>query len=144
MYIYIRSMSEAQNKIYDKLTDASDNIVEHIVKLILYPNAQEVNHWKREIFSFLWKVDKLKGKNKYPSEKFIYNALSTHTDNLGVYLDVIQDEYSDTPQSISVETAERCVDEYMKWVASNLSVTGGLKSKEVYAKLDSIIESTFD
>ena len=142
MYIYIRSMSEEQSRIYDKLTNASDKIVEHIVKLILYPDAQEYNHWKGEIFSFLWKVDKLKGKNKYPSEKFLYKALSTHTDNVEVYLDVIKHMYKDQPRNISTELATECVDLYMSWLAVNFSSKGSVRPDDVYVKLDKIVEST--
>lgn len=140
MYIYIRGMSEYQSKIYDKLTDAADKIVEHIVKLALFPNCiEEANHWKREIFSFLWKIDKLKGKNKYPSEKFIYNALSVHTDNIEVYMDVISNDFKEAPSSVSVKSMTDCVDSYMHWAAHTLSATGRLQSSEIYAKLDELL-----
>ena len=140
MHIYIRAMSESQNKIYDKLTDKSDQILIHLAKLLIYPNCQYVNHWKKEIMSFLWRVDKLKGKNKYPSEKFIVKALSTHNDVLAHYISHAIDAESELqPNQISSDTFERAAKEYQHWLAKMLSQQGVIDASLIYSELDEIV-----
>lgn len=144
MYIYIRSMSEAQSKVYDKLTSHSEELVKHIMKLILFPLGPAA-HWKGEIYSFVNSCPKLKGKNKLPSSKFIFNCLSVSNDILvNLMRQVLADESELSPSNISPSVLLQAAETYERWLADMLAQYGAVTRNEVYAELDSIIESTFD
>ena len=142
MYKLILGISEYQNKIYDKLTTASEHIDEHIIKLLYYSDSSYVEHWKAEIFAFLHKIDKLKGRNKWPKSKFIKEALSTHNDMLHEYGLLVKEEESElAPRYISDDTILLAVNDYQNWLAEQLSIKGIVLHSEVCAKLDEIIKN---
>ena len=140
MYIYIRSMSESQSRIYDKIADKAVSIDKHIIKLMLYPSAPECNHWKSEIYSFLNNVQKLKGSNKFPKAKLILKALTISNDMIDKLAWQVQcEEESLIPIHIEVDVLIRTIEAYQSWLASMLSSDGLVVPKDVYSKLDELI-----
>ena len=143
MYIYIRSMSEAQSKIYDKLTDASWRVDQHIVKLLLLPDCQEANHWKREIARFIDHTSKLQRTNKWPTAKFIKKCLSTHNDMVDVLLRQVSNSLKEAnKRTISEEDVLRALNAYQDWLASQLSARGAIDYDDAYEVLDRIVDQT--
>lgn len=137
MYIYIRSMSEAQSKVYDILTASSDQIIRHIAKIMLYPDSPYVDHWMHEIWSFLFRVDKLKGKNKWPKASFIQKSLSTHNDTIEVYIPLAIDDEDEATPTVDISTSEllQAVQSYIEWISLELSAHGYVRQNEVKEKL---------
>lgn len=141
MKMYIFAMSEYKKEIYRKLTSASEQINEHIIRLLLFPHCKYENHWKNEIYSFLFRIDRLKGKNKWPSAKFIKEALAVHNDILQNYvLPVIEQESEFTAANIPLSTIEAAINEYQDWLADNLSKSGIVSLADVHTKLDEILK----
>lgn len=141
MFIYIKSMSEAQSRIYDNLTAVSKQIDMHIIRLLLYPDSKYVDHWMHEVWSFLFDIDTLKRKNTYPKASFIKKALSTHNDILGNYVKIVKSLESElTPQRIDLATVEYCVEEYQDWIAEQLSKYGYVEQKDVKEVLQDICD----
>ena len=71
MLDHIFALSRSRTNIYDKLADNSENVIDHLIKVFLWPDAQEQNHWKQEIWNFIRSVPKLKSSNKFPPYKKI-------------------------------------------------------------------------
>ena len=134
-------MSESQRTIAADIRAASASIVEHVIKLALYPDAQECNHWRHEVYTFLNKVDRLKGKNKYPKKDFIYRWLSTHNDIIDSFVAQITSDYAEDPKIIPISKLTAVVEEYQKWLSSELSTRGFVTSKDVYAELAHIVDN---
>lgn len=140
MYIYIRSMSEAQAEIRRSIVSHSCELVKHIIKLILYADSDCVHHWQSEIYSFLNTVQKLKGKNRWPSAKFIKEALSTWNDSLDTLTwQVIEEEDELVPLSASQEKISAVVNGYQDWLATQLATKGAISPKESRAELDKLV-----
>ena len=140
MKLYVRGFSQYKNKIYDKLSNASEQIDEHIIRLLLYSNDSHVNHWMNEIWSFLYKVDKLKGKNKWPSEKFIYDAISCHNDIIDALVVGVKDKEANLfPNNISYSRILSALEEYQRWLAVNLSKYGQVAQADVKYELTNIM-----
>lgn len=140
MFIYIRSMSEAQSRIYDKLAEHSWGIDEHLIKLLLLPNCKEAEHWKREIVKFVDRVDKLKGKNRYPSAKFIKKCLSVHNDMTSDLLRKVRSELKEPNKRPVTSDEVSCVlEQYQDWLASELSAHGLIDYDSAYEVIDEII-----
>lgn len=139
MYIYIRAMSESQTEIYRRVSDKAANILEHLIKVIEYPDAQEVNHWKQEIYSFLNDVKKLRGTNKLPKSKLIFKGLSVSNDMIDKFIGRVHRTYINyQPRNNSAAFILNCVEEYQHWLSDKLSTEGLVYSDEVYAKIDEI------
>lgn len=139
MYLYIRSMSEVKHEIYRKIVDQSDMIVEHLMKILLFPNSEYIHHWQSEIYSFLPRVKKLRNTKKWPSKKFILEALSTNNDMLDTFIwQSIEEESELTPEYLDAEDALPYIEEYMDWLADQLSSHGGASPEGVRQKLEEI------
>ena len=139
MYIYIRSMSEAQSKVYDKLSAASDQILLHIAKLMLFPDSAYTDHWMHEIWAFLSRVEKLKGKNKWPKASFIRKSLSTHNDMIEVYIPLAADDEEDLePVDLTARELLQAVESYIDWISAELSTYGYVQQSAVKRKLSEV------
>ena len=79
MKIYVRNMqdilgfSRRKSDIAAMIEENTREIIQHLIKLWLYSDAETCNHWKQEVYGFLYQVPRLKGSNKFPSKKFILN-----------------------------------------------------------------------
>ena len=139
MYIYIRSMSEAQSKIYDKLSSVANQIDMHIIKILLYPESPYVDHWMHEVWSFLNIVGKLKGSNKYPKSAFIKKSLSIYNDMIDALIQLVWDSESElTPADVPLSCIKHCLEDYQNWISSELSSHGFVKQSDVKSKLTEI------
>lgn len=139
MYIYIRAMSEAQSKIYDKISSVANQIDMHIMKILFYPDSEYVDHWMHEIWSFLSMVGKLKGSNKYPKASFIKKSLAVYNDMIDVMMELVLDEESDlAPLDVTPQEIKQCLNEYQNWLASELSAHGAVRQSDVKSKLKEI------
>jgi len=144
MKLYIRSMSESQCRIYDKLADRSWEIDKHIVKLLLLPDCQDANHWKREIVRFVDHVNKLSGNNKWPDAKFLKKCLSTHNDAVDALLYTVSGNLKEANQrDISEEDVRIAIEAYQDWLARELSTHGAIRYDDAYAVLDEIIDNSY-
>lgn len=72
MKIYIWGFAEAQKEVERRLSAHTDEIIEHIIKLVLMPDNSARNHWEGEIAGQLKSIDRLKNSKKFPSAKQIY------------------------------------------------------------------------
>lgn len=127
MKLYIRAMATADRQIEDRLVNRSHPLVEHLIKVILYPDSQYVRGWIKEIYSFISHVDKSKRHNKYPSEKFIYKAISSHNDIVDNMMCVVKSKMRDSgliPREYTEANVVKMVDNYLKWLASQLAENG--------------------
>lgn len=140
MFKFIVAMAESQSRIYDKLVDASDQINLHLAKLVLFSDSEYVPHWKKEIFAFLHRVDRLKGSKKWPKEKMIMRALSTHDDTAEQYMMLAMDDESELAVSgiITVSDIERAFFSYHAWLAKELSINGMITRSSAYEELNNI------
>lgn len=145
----ITEFSERKQKIEDELTYATKQIINHICKIVLMPDADIVNHWKQEIANFLNEIDKLKGNNKYPSEKQILNwtygkqeDVLTDTVKMNRKLMDIVDEYNikyDIEYNAAIALINNFCKEYFSWISTELSTYGYVNRKLIYDKLDMLI-----
>ena len=140
MYIYIRSMSEAQNKIYDRIASRSREINKHIIKLLLFPDCQYVDHWQHEIYAFVNDVPKLKHSNKFPKVKFLKDCLSVNNDCIDTAIWQVEDEeFNLMPISIDADILVKAICDYQDWLASELSTKGAVAQRQVKAKLNELM-----
>ena len=49
MYYHISGFADSRNQIKTELRSVTKIVMNHLIKVFLYPNVQEQTHWKREI-----------------------------------------------------------------------------------------------
>lgn len=139
MKIYIRAMSEYDRDIRRQLVDNSKQVYQHLIKIILYPDSEYVNGWKQEIWSFIHDVDRTKRNKKFPSYKFILNALSTNLDILDNYKKIVLMKMKNSdivPKNVPDSEISSIITKYAEWLASNLSQSGLVLDDDVYDWID--------
>lgn len=137
-----------KDKIKNKLIDNTEPVIEHLLKLYLMPEHTSVNHWKQEIATFINKVGNLKGTNKFPKFKQIYDwTYGSYQDVITNpnYLDkmiktIIYDYDLEIDYYIEevVENFNRICETYFTWLARELSEWGVISKIDIYKTLDMI------
>lgn len=139
MYIY--SMSRKLKDIGADLDNKAQNMILHLIKIILYPYHGAQNHWFQEIYASLNKVDLVKGKNRTPKADFIYNnLLRGHSYYINSYIKAIIKDYSEPEFEISYDDILFYIQEYCRWISAELSENGVVSRTDVYEHLSDIVE----
>lgn len=149
MRIFVTEFADSKREIERELKPKTENIIEHLFKLYLVPEHTAVNHWKQEIYFFLHTIDKLKGNNKRPSKKQLYDW------TFGKKEDLFDDDYYTEGMietieytynvNITADTFEvneamfQICKSYFAWLAEILSEKGIVVPRQVYNKLDELL-----
>lgn len=147
---YVFGFAESRIAIEVYLNGRTNQIIEHICKLVLMPNHSARNHWKKEIASQLHIIDKLKNTKKYPTQKQLYSWTYVKKKDLlqdnswmsKMYNHVIK-EYHRNPD-ISLEdfayASDQICNEYFTWLSDVLSKDGFVDYGDIYDMLDSLLD----
>lgn len=139
----LNEMADTKKEITESIHNKEWMISEHLIKCMLYPKSENINHWKVELYGFVHNVNKVKGTNKYPSYKQLYKwVLNRFEDSL---LDRIDGYVSDITRKYgNVEYNKQMlydkIIEYFKWLLQNLSEKGYVTRQEVSDKIDILIK----
>lgn len=143
MYLYVRGFADSRSQIKSDLRGATKVVMNHLIKIWLYPNVQEQNHWKKEVAQSLNDVPKLKGKNRYPNYKFLMdNTWKIYEDGLYDRIQVIVDSIAETPIQFDIDDIYSAVHRYFQWICEELSNRGIVKYSEIYNQIE-IIRNIF-
>lgn len=138
----IYGMAQKKSDLADILEEPTAIIIEHLIKLYLYPSSQYVSHWKQEIFNFQNKVSKLKHSKKYPSAAFIYNnTYKINSKYIEKWMENIVEDYkleNIRPDRLNSREVKIKIEEYYRWLAANLSASGAIYRNSCYKKLDEL------
>ena len=88
----LQEMALSKKALISKLLDLAPIVIEHLILIMLYPENNELNHWKGEIKGNSSKYYKLKHNNKYPtyddlSGDYLQTIYETVDDQLTYYID---------------------------------------------------------
>lgn len=141
MIIY--AMSRRLRDIGADLDSKGQKLIDHLIKLYLYPNSKDVNHWKQEVYNFIHCVDSIKGKHKTPSASFIYDNIYgkyniNYTNNS---INATLDDYGDPEFDFDYNDIHQFISEYVEWLSVELNQKEVLSRKSIYTKLDLMMES---
>ena len=130
-----------RSEIAARLEENTRILMKHLVKLWMFPEASEVDHWRKEVYSFLNQVPRLKGVNKFPSGEFIFN--STFVPNESCIDDLYEDVYDDytdnhTLVRTNCDAMHQVIEDYYIWISDVLSRRGLVSYKKVSQKLEEL------
>lgn len=147
MKIYIRNTQDIfgfanrKSDIAAMIEENTRELIQHLIKLWVFPDAKDCNHWKQEVYNFLYRVPRLKRSNKFPSKKFILNnTIVVNKDNIAALLRIVITDYKNQYEQKKSEysTMEEHILLYFDWLAEELSINGKVARNDVYAKLSEL------
>lgn len=147
MKIYIRNtqgifgFANRKSDIAAMIEENTRELIQHLIKLWVFPDAKDCNHWKQEVYNFLYRVPRLKRSNKFPSKKFILNnTIVVNKDNISALLRIVITDYKNQYEQKKSEysTMEEHILLYFDWLAEELSINGKVARNDVYAKLSEL------
>lgn len=122
---YIYAMSKSRRDVGADLEQGCDELILHLIKLRMYPEAAECHHWRKEVAEKLHRVDSFKGSHKLPSVEFILrNTIDVHLPRLSKYLHIakVDYDYAECPFDLDVLKAD--IIDYFEWIANELADGG--------------------
>ena len=134
-------MSTTKSDLRCKLEETTPMLLEHLIKLYLYPNCEYVNHWKQECYNFLHNVSRLKRSNKLPSAKFILDStININSELIPYYAKGVMKDYAQSlgKPTYDIDKLEQKIFNYYEWLAEMLSKYGRIFRTDCYEKLDEL------
>ena len=139
MYIYIKAMSESLSEIRDDIKSTLGQLDKHLIKLILFENADSRSYWKDEVYSFLNSVRRARGSKRFPKYKFIRSVLAIDEDILDNYIKQVKSDYKHLVCSnVSDVEVATVILAYHDWIAGELSTTGAVTRDQVMDELSAL------
>lgn len=142
----LNELARSKSDIINKIDNISDNIIHHLILCCLYTNNQEYNHWKKEIFSSLNHINKLKN-NKYPTKKQLDKwILSGFNDTLNSQIDIMIKSIMNDYTQINYDKNKivNVIFSYFDWLLNELSINGIVYNQDIYDKIDSLVKKVGD
>lgn len=132
-----------------RLVSHTDEIEEHMIKLLLSPDSQTRNHWIGEIASQINSVKRMSKDNKYPSADMIFKWLYTEQlaeiDDFERFQIMMEDisDYENLPMPDFLEELHEkykdALEAYYRWLSKNLSALGYVKRSDAMAVLNELL-----
>lgn len=142
----ISPMAKPLSEVRREMYSFNSTRVEHLLKCFLFPNSQSFHHWCLELKTFPKEVPALKGRNRRPTSKQIFEwswlADDRTPHSIEGYIDDINFEgkYPEVDlASIDLEAAFRFLEEYHIWLSEILSSKGEIRGSEIDAKLKELL-----
>ena len=130
MKLYVRCMGMSRKDIIEDLDNRSIELVRHLIKIVLYQDRGNLDHWTKELYGFLPSIPNLKGKNRFPDKQTILIGLWNRTQNrISRMMGGLIRDYSYKPYDVSEDVVRDYVYNYLNWVAEELSAYGVMEGK---------------
>lgn len=143
---HLLEMSLDKDRLESDIRNKTQMLNLHLLKCLLIQNTtRTLNHWGQEVYALLSTVPKLKSKNKYPSEKILYNCtLGYFADDLLEKLDSYIEDVNDIENAnitdYNKDSLYNCIINYYKWLIPILSKDGKVTTTEVKAQINTLIK----
>lgn len=139
--IPILGFAHSRSDIIRQLEQNVIEIFQHLVKLWRYPDAQEVSHWRTEVYNFLHKVHTFKSNNKRPSAKFIFeNTYGRDRQYIDTAIKQVSKRYDRNFSCIreDIDLLRNRIERYFKWLSEELASNGVALPEDIYETLEEL------
>jgi len=131
----------------NKLTSIQDLVLNHMLCIFYWRDEKPINHWKKEVASFLDQIPRLKG-NATLSYKTVYQEL------YGYISDILYDRIQSFIVGImykenyllpdiedpNVNNLKKFLDSFYDYISHELSTNGYILFADTYKKIDELLE----
>ena len=136
---YIYAMSRSRRDVGAALEQGCDELIMHLIKLRVFPDADAVFHWRQEVAEKLHRCDTFKVSHKLPSVKFILqNTYQVHEGRIDRYIHIVSVDYAEDMHSFDKDVLKQDIYDYFEWLANELSQYGRVAYQDIYTKLEEL------
>ena len=142
-------MAEKISVILQDLRSERKKYIEHMIKIFMWRDTVWFTKWRKEIYGTYRDIQMIKGKNKYPESKDIYdnifgNIEDTFDGRVKWYVDNLEydnEELSHRNVDESVAIQLHCfISEYTKFISDQLSTDGIVDRAEASDKMSELLD----
>ena len=114
--------------------------IEHLIRLAVFQNSQNKNHWRTEVYASFHSIPKIKGNNKLMKPQDIFDCVwHSCGDMLDAYVEcILKDEPNEIVTTSDLNEVTNKVLRYIRWLANKLGTKGVIDSQSVYNKLEEL------
>ena len=136
---YVYAMAITKKAAISNIQSISLPLIEHLLKIYMFPNSDYRVHWSKEVTAFLNRVPRLKSNNKLIGYKVVREAVSVYEDQIDSIIKTLLKEYRDldSERSNPIE-AQQYVSEYLDWICTQVCEGESISSYDVMDKLEEI------
>ena len=136
----IWGMSDKRKDLGAWIEDHTKQVMIAITQLYLFPNGNRT-HWRKEVWEKFYEMHRLKGSNKLPSAKFIFeNSFKVHSRMIQNHVKFViskEDQY-DPIEDIDLNQLFQIEKDYFIWLSSKLSKEDFVSKTDVLDELDKL------
>ena len=133
---YILGFSKSKKDVGANIDESTRPLILHLIKLYLYPDSVNKNHWRKEVAEKLNCVSKLKGRNRYPSKEFILNySWESYKNEIEYFVTYITSDYGYSEYAENIEEIKYFIFNYLDELSELLSEHGVVDYDKIYKLL---------
>lgn len=118
------------------LEEKTSKLLDHLVKLYMYPNHENAQQWRQEIADSIRSVQKVEPSNKFPKKKDILKyTWYIWEDAFLDWVKVLPKDYGKPTRDIDLDDLYHSCQQYFEWLANELATIGLVSRKSIYDKL---------
>lgn len=140
----LEEFSMSKRYIIDKLYDMRLEVNEHLICCYFWNDTNNYNHWKTEISSFIKTQPKVKGTNKYPTEKQLKSWVINDTIEeitlkiSGIVKRTQQDKNIKIPK-YEEKVLQNYLIDFWNWLAKYLADGNEVMPNDIHSKIDELV-----
>ena len=140
---YIKTSAMKKVDLASSIEEKTIPTMNALAQLYYFPNSENQNHWRQEVWANFHRISRLKRSNKLPSFDFIMlNTFECNKDQLNVVKNFViskESKYEPDPDRLNNDSMFRdLVQDYFEWLADRFSQVVQISNDEVYEKLEEL------
>ena len=124
MGLSIFARREQRRDMQRELSKKGKQVTRYIIRLMLYPDSPQCKQWKKDIIGFINDIDKVEGRDEWPSANFIKQCISDENDRIEFLVDQVKFIEGLMPLDISTSYILEGVEKYQDWISKELATKG--------------------
>lgn len=140
---YIKASAMKKSDLAGDIEEKTIPVMNALAQLYYFPNNENKNHWRQEVWANFHRISRLKRTNKLPSFDFIMlNTFECNKDQLKVVKRFViskESKYEPDPDRLNNDSMFKdLVQDYFEWLASKFSQVVQISNDEIYQKLEEL------
>ena len=135
-----------KKKILDELYASNRYIITHLLCIYLWYDTEYVTHWKKEVYTAMSDIPKMKHNNKFPNKEVIYNNTfgvieDVFLDRFDHYIELVslKEDKLELPHNLNPRKVKNYLEDYFIWLSDKLSTKGYVSLSEVNNEIDNLL-----
>lgn len=136
--------SVSKQYIINKLWDIRLKVNEHLICCYIWNNTDNYNHWKTEVGGFFEKLPRVKGTNKFPTEKQLHKWIIDDTieeieDSINYLVRRTEQDEKVSISKYDSKVLQNYLIDFWNWLANYLADGNEVMPNDIYSEIDELV-----